>query len=156
KSRPAKSPGPVLMLDDPDEELESEKPAAEPEKNSARPSNGSQLLGGMKEPPKDDSAGTSNEADPFADDEEEQPPAAAKNAARQMADDDVEEAVKDNDSPPARLPQPVPDSKPKPVATDPFKDDGDEDIPLGLPAEKEKHGAPERKPAAPADADDVP
>src|SRR5262249_21185474 len=60
KSRPAKSPGPVLMLDDPDEELESEKPAAEPEKNSARPSNGSQLLGGMKEPPKDDSAATSN------------------------------------------------------------------------------------------------
>jgi uncharacterized repeat protein (TIGR01451 family) len=155
KSRFAKSPGPVLMLDDPDEELEPEKPAAEPEKKPARQSNGPQLLGGMKESPKDNSGTKSKEADPFGDDEEE-PPAAAKKAARQMADDDVEEALKDDDSPPARLAQPDADSKPRPVAADPFKDDGDEDVPLELPAEKGKRSAPERQPAAPAEVDDVP
>jgi uncharacterized repeat protein (TIGR01451 family) len=155
KSGPAKTRGPVLMLDAPDEELDPEKFAAEPEKKAARQASRPQLLGGSEEMPKADIAAKSKEADPFADDDEEERPAAATKAARKIADDDVEEAVKDNDSPPARLPQPALHSKPKPVAPDPFQDDGDGEEPLELPAAKEKRPAPERLPAADDDAEEA-
>jgi uncharacterized repeat protein (TIGR01451 family) len=150
KTTPPKTRGPVLTLDelDADDDSENDSAAAKrPDRAGAE----LRVLGATRESPAAKAA-RSVQSDPFADDDAAPPSSPPPKGGRTpVAADDDEEILKDDESPPAPLPKAALNSKSKPVADDPFKDEEESEEPLALPADKGADSPSRRKPAAPVE-----
>ena len=154
-----KAPGPVLILDAPDEDDEIERPALDGRKPNGVAA-GPKLLGATDEETTTPAKTGSVKADPFEEEDDIPARAATSKKPAKIADEDDDELLRDLDAPPAQLPRAALESKPKPVARDPFKDEEERDELPALLDDEEQRSILKRKPIAPAvpkgieDADD--